>query len=254
MNTERQIDRIINIKLPAILDGEETLESILAKYPRYVGELRPRLEAALWLQHTKTTLEPRPGYIISSRKYLETQIESMPAVGFWRNLIKRYSPQRWVFNITAPIIVFLLFVLVINSTVLTARLSIPGDPFYTTKLVIEDVQLALTFNQVDQTDLHIQFTRERALEFVALVMEGNYEYLPVTSTRMETEIIASLHSLDALSLNNSQSLPLQVDNLRDTLSYEITMLNVLKKTSPTYAWSGIELAINVTQSGLMALR
>jgi len=252
--TERMLDRIINAYFPAISKGGETLESILAKYPQYAGELRPRFEAALWLQQAKLVINPRSGYIISSRKYLEAQIESLRPISFWQRLFSRYSPQRWVFNITAPIIVFLLLALVLNSAVLTARLSIPGDPLYSTKLVIEDFQLALTFNQMDKTDLYIQRYRERALEFIELVMEGDYEYLPSAATRMETEIIASLYSLQDLSVNHQSFEQSLVVNLKETLTNEITLLNLLKRTSPASAWPGIVLAIQVTQSGLMVLR
>jgi len=254
MKIEHRIDQVINLSLPAIVNGEETFDSILAKYPHLADELRPRLEAALWLYQARQVVDPRPGFVSSSRKYLETQIESMQPHGFWRRLFKRYSPQRWVFNIVSPIIIFLLLALVINSAVLTARLSIPGDPLYSTKLVIEDIQLAFTFNLADKTDLSISFSRERAMEFVELLMEGEYEYLPTATRRMETEIIASLHALEALSSYNPDIEQPQISSFRDTLSNEITLLNVLIRTSPASALPGIELAIQVTQSGLMALR
>jgi hypothetical protein len=150
--------------------------------------------------------------------------------------------------------VLLLLALVINNTVLTARLSIPGDPLFSTKLVIEDVQLALTFNQVDKTDLQIQQSRERTLEFIELVMEGDYQYLPNAAARMETEIDASLHALNNVSKNEPASQIAMVTELRDILSNELFMLDVLKSTSPTTAQPGINLAIQVAQSGILALR
>ncbi len=45
-----------------------------------------------------------------------------------------------------------------------------------------------------------------------------------------------------------------VASFRDTLSSEIFMLNVLKGSSPTSAHPGINLAIQVAQSGVLALR
>ena len=254
MKIERQIDQIINENVTAITAGEESLESILARYPQMAGELRPRLEAAIWLQQVRFSVATRPGFICDSRKYLETQIRSMQPNSVWKRIAWRYTPQRWVFNVAAPIIVLLLLALVMNSAVLTARLSIPGDPLYSSKLVIEDLQLAFTFDQVDKTNLQIQQSRERALEFVELVMEGKYEYLPIAAARMETEIIASLHALNNVSKNApAVEMPL-IANLRDTLSNEISMLNILKGTSPALAHPGIDLAIQVAQSGVLALR
>jgi hypothetical protein len=166
----------------------------------------------------------------------------------------RYQPSRWVFNIASPILLFLLLAMVINSAVLTAKLSIPGDPFYGTKLFLEDMRLAITFDQVSKTDLYIDYSRERTTEFVGLVLEGDYERLPSAAQRLETEIIASLRSLERIPAEDASLEHLMVINLSDTLSNEVSMLNVLKQTSPASAQPGIELAINVAQSGLMALR
>ncbi|OGN88804.1 MAG: hypothetical protein A2Y88_14945 [Chloroflexi bacterium RBG_13_48_10] len=254
MKVERQIEQIIDAQLPAIFDGAETVESILVRYPQIAGELRPRLEAAFWLRQAAQGADPRPGFVISSRKYLESHIESMQPRGLWQRLFRRYTPQRWVFNIASPVLVALLLVALLNSLVLSARLSIPGDTLYSSKLLIEDIQLALTFDQVDKTELYIQISRERTTEFVELVLEGDYEYLPTAANRLESEIIASLHSLNDFPINGLGEEQAMAANLRDTLSNEIFMLNVLKGTTPPSAYPGIELAIQVAQSGLMALR
>jgi len=254
MNIEHRIDKILEIYTPAIKNGQETIDSIIEKYPKYANALRPRLEAVLWLLNAKKNFEPRQGYISSSRQYMVHQFETIRPHGFWQRLFSRYTPQRWVFNMAAPVIVVILLVLIINSAILTARLSIPGDPFYSTKLLTEDIQVALTFNQLHKTDLYIEFSRERTTEFVELVLEGDYELLPVAANRLETEIIASLHSLNEIPTQNQAVEQPMILQLRDTLTNEIFMLNMLKDTSPTTAYPGIELAIQVAQSGLMALR
>jgi hypothetical protein len=253
MKIEQQIDQIIQDALPAITSGNETLESVVAKHPQIAAELHPRLEAAIWLQQSRYAMSTRPGYIHDSRKYLESKIKALQPAGIWQRLFMRHSPGRWVFNFASPIVLLLLIAMVINSTVLTAKLSIPGDPFYGTKLFLEDLRLAITFDQVSKTDLYIDYSRERTTELVGLVLEGDFEQLPAAAQRMETEIIASLHSLEDIRDVDTATENSMVANLSDTLSNEVLMLNVLKKTSPTSAQPGIELAINVAQSGLMAL-
>lgn len=254
MNLDSRFDKIVDKYLPAIINGQETVDSILDKYPQYADALRPRLEVIKWLAAAKNDLEPRPGFVSSSRKYLVNQLQSIRPAGFWQRFFSRYTPQRWLFNLVAPVIVLLLFALIINSAFLTARLSIPGDPLYTTKLLTEDIQVALTTDQVTKTNLYIQFSRERTTEFVELVLEGNYEALPNAASLLENEVIASLHALNQIPINEptvSQSL---TANLRETLTNEIFMLNVLKVTTPPSAHPGIEMAIQDAQSGLMALR
>jgi hypothetical protein len=254
MKIERQLDQIINENMSAISTGEESLESTLARYPHLETQLRPRLEAAILLQQARFSIATRPGFIHDSRKYLETKIVSMPPRHSWQRIFMRFTPQRWVFNFVAPMIMLLMLALVVNSTLLTARLSIPGDPLYSTKLIIEDLHLLFTFNRLEKTNLHIQQTRERTLEFVELVMEGDYAYLPAAADRMQVEVNASLRSLSAFSDDDSAIQTPMVANLMETLSSEIVMLDILKSTSPTIAHPGINMAIQVAQSGMLSLR
>jgi hypothetical protein len=60
MKTDRQIDKIIDEYTPDIASGQETIDSILEKHPQYARELRPRLEAVLWMVTARKNLEPRP--------------------------------------------------------------------------------------------------------------------------------------------------------------------------------------------------
>lgn len=254
MNKRRQIDKIIQIHLPALQSGDETVDSILEKYPKLVVELRPRLQALSWLVNAKNTLEPRQGFIASSRAYLEQKIEAMPRKNLLNRLFNRYTPRRWVFNFISPVIILVMLILVINSLVLTSRLSIPGDPFYSTKLVIENFQLALTFDPVERTELYIQFSQERTSEIVELILDGNYDLLPSAANRMEGEMIASLHSLNNLSPHSITAEIPMISSFKEKLSNEIIMLNLLKDTSPQSAHPGIDLAIQVAQTGILALR
>ena len=254
MKIEQQVDQIIEIQIPAILSGEVTLESVLDQNPHIASELRPRLEAALWLRQASRTVEPRPGFISSSRRYIEHKVETLQPHGFWGRLGRKYTPQRWVFNVLSPILILLLLAFITNSVVLSARLSIPGDTLYPVKLATENIRLAFTFNPTDKANLHIQYSRDRTTEFVELVLVGNYETLPSAANRLESEIIASLHALNNIPSGKPDAEASQVANLRDTLSNEIFILNVLKSSSPATAFQGIELALQAAQSGLYALR
>jgi hypothetical protein len=119
---------------------------------------------------------------------------------------------------------------------------------------LEDSRLAFTFNQADKTALYIQYSRERTTEFVQLVLEGDYKDLPVQATRMETELIASLRSIQKLSPEGVYTEQPMSSELRETLSNEILLLTTLQRASPPSAYPGIELAINVAQTGVLALR
>jgi hypothetical protein len=254
MRIERQIEKIISEYLPAIENRQETLESVLDKFPEIANELQPRLEAMLWIRRARFALATRPGYIHDSRKYLEAKIEEIQPRGLLGRIFRQYTPQRWVFNIAAPVVLVLLLALVINSALLAARLSIPGEPFYSTKLFLEDTRMAFTFNLIDKSNLYMEYSRHRTSEFVELVLDGNYEYLPAATTRLEAEIFASLNSLNKLSLADRIGAQLTETELQQTLSNEISMLRILQQSSPPNAFAEIEAAIQVAQAGIMALR
>ncbi len=254
MSKEKQINQIIESCTPDILSGQETVATILERYPQDVEALRPELEALAWMGRARNHLEPSPDFIRSSRKSVELEIEEIMPRSFWQRLIRKHTPQRWAFNITAPALVAFLLVLIVNSLILTARLSIPGEPFYPAKLLFEDIRLAFTFSRTDKTELYIEYSRERTTEFVELVLAGNYQALPESANRLETEIIASLHSIHDLSIYDRMEEQPKTLELQETLSNEISMLYILQTTSPPSASHGIELAIQVAQSGLMALR
>ena len=206
------------------------------------------------MEKAKKNLEPRSGFITLSRKHIEDQFATIQPHGLLQRIFRQHTPQRLAFNFAAPVILILLVVLIINNLILTARLSIPGDALYSTKLMLEDIKLALTFNPVEKTDLYIHLSRERTTEFVDLVLEGDYEVLPAAAARMETEIIDSLHAINNLTSHDLAQKQPETLELRDTLTNEISILNILKSSSPPLAHPGIELAIQVAKSGLMVLR
>jgi hypothetical protein len=254
MRNDQKINQIIERHAPDLIDGQESLESILDKYPEYSAELRPELEAILWLHQARLALATRPGFISDSRKYLEAKITSSPPLNYWQRLFRRYSPQHLAFYMTAPALIIVLLAMIINSLLVTARLSLPGEPLYSTKVFMEDIRLALTFNPATRTELNIKYTRQRTSEFVELVLDGDYEVLPSAANRLETDLIASLHSLDELNEKNRSEAQPMTTELRETLTNELFMLNLLKGSTPPSATQGIDLVINVAQSGLLALR
>jgi hypothetical protein len=254
MKNERQINDIINLYAPDIASGQVTVDSIIEKYPQYAQELRGRLKALQWLTAAKKNLEPRPGFITASRNYLERQTANIQQRNAWQRIFTRFTPEHWAFYITAPALIVVLLCLIFNSLVLTARLALPGEALYSTKLLMENIRLGLTVDQAKKTDLYIDFTRERSSEFIELVLDGDYELIPSAAMRLETALVNSLRSLNNLDKQEYAVAQPMTAELRETLSSELTMLHLLKGSSPPTATPGINLVINVAQSGLMALR
>ncbi len=254
MKIDRTINRVIEDHALSLSRGEETVESVVQQYNEIAGELRPLLEAAAWLITTKQHLEPRPSFISSTRSSLERQISEIPQPKPWQRILMRYSPKRWVFNVAAPLLIITLIVLILNSVNLAARLSIPGDPLYTTKLVMEDAHLLVTLDPAKKTDLCVEYSRRRTTEFVELVLDGDYQALPAAADRFAIDVNASLRALNELKAQNPSSDQVISSELRVTLENELSMLEILEQTTPPAGQLGIQQAIEVAQSGLLALR
>jgi hypothetical protein len=254
MKNERQINDIINLYAPDIASGQATVDAIIEKYPQYAQELQVRLEALQWLTVAKKNLEPRSGFIAASRNYIEQKTVNIQQQNAWQRVFTRFTPEHWAFYITAPALIVVLLALIFNSLILTARLALPGDALYSTKLLIENFRLALTVDQAKKTDLYIDYTRERSSEFIELVLDGDYKLLPSAAMRLETSLVNTLRSLNTLDKQEYEIAQPMTAELRDTLSSELTMLRLLKGSSPPSATPGINLVMNVAQSGLMALR
>ena len=184
---------------------------------------------------------------------MEERFLSIQPRNFWQRIFSRHTPQRWVFNLTTPILVILLLVMIFNSLVLTARFSIPGDPLYSTKLLMEDIRLGFTLNPLEKANLCMEYSRHRTTEFVELVIDGNYELLPAATNRLEADIIASLHAISDIPLTDNAVQQPKTAQLRQTLTNEVLMLRILEQSSPPMAYAEIEIAIHVAQAGLLAL-
>ncbi len=254
MRIERTIDQVIEQHAFSISRGEETVESVVQQYGGITSELRPALEAAVWLLSAKQNLQPRTNFISATRAGIEHRVGEFPQPDFWQRILQRYSIKRWAFNVAAPILIIAMLVLIMNSVSLAARLSIPGDPLYTTKLVIEDARLLFTLDPAEKTALSVEFSRRRTTEFVELVLDGDYQDLPAAASRFGTDVNASLRSLDELKAQQPSRDQAISSELRETLVNEISMLEILKQTTPPAGQPGIQQAIEVAQTGLLALR
>ena len=72
-NTARNQDelgQILDSCLDLIASGSTTVEAVLDKYPQYSEQLRPPLEAAMWLQSRKEVFNPRPGFVQLSQRQI----------------------------------------------------------------------------------------------------------------------------------------------------------------------------------------
>ena len=195
-NTARNHDelgRILDSCLELISSGSATVDSAIDQYPQYRDQLKPPLEAALWLQSRKEVFNPRPGFVQLSQRRLVNRFRDqgstggavetfsrIPAFFLERRIAVQYSA---LLTLTAV----LLFVGYRSTDFLVQR-SIPGDPLYETKITQEELRITIASNQVDETRLRIEFAQRRVIEMQELVLVGRTELIDKTLENFEYQL------------------------------------------------------------------
>jgi hypothetical protein len=186
--------------LELIQGGQETVDSAVALYPELAEELRPMLEASLWLVNSREGFEPRPGFVTASRRRLVARIqeEQRQAPVGWREKLK----QLWSTQQMAPVafVFVLLLALFVSGTIVSvSQKALPGDSLYSVKHVLEQLALATSFDQANDAALQISFVNERLEEIKALIAEGRYEEVKEIVAQYEQDIQKTIELIEVVS-------------------------------------------------------
>jgi hypothetical protein len=249
---KKHLDRAFEEALKSILEDGQDLETALAAYPNLSEELRPRLEAALWLGKQKQNLEPRSGYLPGAAHRLVAQLsQDTPTLPIRvarsiNLLLSRGRKYQWVFNSAA----ILLFLVMLSSVLFQvsdlSRSAIPGDEVYPIKLFLEDVHLALTLDPVRDARLQITYARRRSDEIAALIFEGRLEYLHPTVEAFRAQVSSVGYLLNKIEpARRAQVSALQAD-VDEMIAYQNVILGFLIQTVPDLARVDIQLAMEVS--------
>jgi hypothetical protein len=195
-NTARNQDelgQILDSCLDLIASGSTTVEVVLDKYPQYSEQLRPPLEAAMWLQSRKEVFNPRPGFVQLSQRRLVNRFRDQGSAGGASetfSFIPAFFQERRIavqYSALLTLTAVLLFVGYRSTDFLVQR-SIPGDPLYEAKITQEEIRINLATNQEDETRLRIEFAQKRVIEMQELVLIGRTELIEKTLVNFEYQI------------------------------------------------------------------
>ncbi|HZD55668.1 MAG TPA: DUF5667 domain-containing protein, partial [Anaerolineales bacterium] len=202
-------NQILQSCLEAVQSGEETVSSVLARYPDLEQELRPQLEAANWLIENKEAFNPRPEFIAASRRRLMREIdqgsavpEPAPLVSFWETIFN-LGRARVALQFALVLLLVVFFLFGSSRVALAARYTIPGDRLYPVKTAVERGQLLLTFSDAGDARLYTQFAQRRLVEIQELVLETRYEYVKDTVEAYDRDVHGAIDSLERVAAENS---------------------------------------------------
>jgi hypothetical protein len=190
---QEDLGRILDSCLELIANGSTTIEAVIDQYPQYSEQLRPPLEAAMWLQSRKEVFNPRPGFVQLSQRRLVNRFRDQGSAGGAKesfSFIPAFFQERRIavqYSALLTLTAVLLFVGYRSTDFLVQR-SIPGDPLYEAKITQEELRITLASNQEDETRLRIEYAQRRVIEMQELVLVGRIELIDATLENFEYQM------------------------------------------------------------------
>lgn len=256
----KDTNEILQSCLEAVQSGEETVSSVLARYPDLEQELRPQLEAAYWLIQNKEAFNPRPEFISASRRRLLREIshgsvvaEPAPQVSFW-DAILNLGRARVALQLALALLLVVFFLFGSSRVVLAARYTIPGDRLYPVKIAGERGQLLVTFSDAGDARLYTRFAQRRLLEIQELVLENRFEYVKDTVGAYDRNVDNAVESLRRVAAKNSETALQIAGQLEGVLKGQNAVLDILAKSVPSEIKAQITRAMQVSDDGVKAVQ
>lgn len=256
-----EIEQILQVLLDRVLIERKSIDSVLAQYPDLESELRPHLQAALWLVDQKRALEPRPGFVRASRRRLVDQIHQEqvmagvhpgPPARPWAWFARLFASPSPAFKLVGILLVAILLVSATSGVALASQNALPGDPLYPVKLQVEEVALALTPSNAGDAQLHIEFAGRRLSEIQGLVQAGRYDPIPGTVNQFESDVSEALDAVERIAIQDEAEGKTLAASLQSGLQEEASGLQPLTSQAPASTRAQLARALNVYQEANQA--
>jgi hypothetical protein len=236
----KELDEALQSCLDLIWGGQETVDSVLTRYPDLAAELKPQLESALWLSAHRQALEPRPGFVAASRRRLVTQLqqEQRQVPLTWREHLQQF----WSAQKLAPVafVFMLLLSLFVSGTIVSAsQKSLPGDNLYAVKRTLEQLALTTSLDQASDAGLQLLYAKERFEEIRTLMFEGRYEDVAKTVHDYEDHINKTVELIGEVSEQDAFQARQLALELETILSQHKLILAALSINAPSSIYSAI---------------
>lgn len=250
------IEEILDICLDRILKGQETIDIILDDNPKLADELRPRLEAALWLTAQKPNTDPRPEFISASSQRLMARIQQesraqkqsrQQSPSFWQNL---FTSKKLAFQFGLVAIVIFSTILFSSTVALAAQSAIPGELLYPVKTSLETVQLAITTSPVEEAKLHIQYADRRLVEIQTLSALDDYEKLDGVVNNLDEHVTQALKVLQSQTIKDPTQTKELAEEMQRSLSRQEQTLAYVKTKAPSKNQAALQQAVEISSQAL----
>ena len=188
---DKQVADTLNNCFEKMLAGDESMESCLARYPEHAPELEPLLET-MKAARAASNLSPDPSFRARARyEFRSALYDSMPA--------KKRPALSWRWRwATIASTAGVLLLTSAGGAVAASSNSMPGQPLYQVKRIIEEVQLTLTPSQAAKARLYATLADHRVSEIVYAAQLGDVQ-LTEDLTRQFTSDLSMVSAIAAPS-------------------------------------------------------
>ncbi len=147
--------------------GGESIDDCLAAYPEQASQLEPLVEAGWACRRNCAAIRPdaefkaRAEYELQAAFYANREeVARTVIIPIWR--------RGWAMAMAALLVVFVGGL----GTAAASANAVPDEFLYPVKLAAEQVRVTLTWSDVDQARLHVEFAERRAYEMVEVARQG----------------------------------------------------------------------------------
>jgi hypothetical protein len=171
---------IVSDCIERLLLGGESIEDCLKRYPNQASDLKPILETTLITKRT-TAITPRPEFKAKARYQFHLAIQDLKTD---KDRFFHRLRLQWATAVTAVLILLLGS----SGIYVAASTSIPGNPLYSVKLAIEQVQMNLTFSDLGKANLYAKFADRRVDEIIQLAKIGATDKILENSNTLSNQL------------------------------------------------------------------
>jgi hypothetical protein len=267
MAEDRQdIEEILQDSLEALLSGEAELDGLLARYPQYSEELKPRLEAVMWLEKRKPALDPPPGFIEASASRLVAKLEGEASAGSVAMQAEGVGPLDWVsawltrlvtgfdrrtaFQFATALVLIIGLLFGFFSAARASKSALPGEPLYGLKVGLERVEFSLAFSDFKRAELNVRFAERRLQEIQELVQNKRYDHVAQAVTNFQDQVQRANESLEVAAKRDPARTRQLAVQLEESLAGQQAVFTAMAQVVPTQVRPEIDRLLAATDLGL----
>lgn len=219
-------------------------------------ESEPNPATLAWLNRAGEALDPRPGFILASRRRIQSGVSGRYGRNPW--LMWKWSAVYWwqspVLHVALVVLLAAVGYFNVAGISQAAQYAIPGDWLYPVKTAGESLRLAASLTAEKDTRLHIAFARRRLLEAQSLAFENRYDRIPETVADFDYHVTRAVILVGWISPHRPAQARGLTGELEQAVIGQVGMVDLLHGFTPDTTRIELKRMISISTDGVTAAR